>query len=345
MSLGPEARYFEKSSGGVVWRWQISREGIRCRMTWGQAGGQSRSSSMTLDDEAQAERHFNKKVSEKKRQGYTEVAPGAAAELVSTASGLTAAASLLDVMRVHEEQRYEGAWDFYWTGYEPVDSCDRAFVKFHDFSGGPGSFYEYLVLSEDERRGLRFVVKKPGRDPGAVEALLDFVRPRLALAFDGPSHHKVPLPSPVGRFDHVLFCAPSLCGNRYDGRLGEAIPVLDCEISDEDTESVVEARLRGRGSMPSTTWDREPFPVTDLKFDLRSENGFGELGGTVSVREKTFTVYRRSDLERGMRLLAEALTGSWLEVRNYRREVMTLTRASLTSETPDEIDRFLLGGQ
>ncbi|GAA4621998.1 hypothetical protein GCM10023196_012430 [Actinoallomurus vinaceus] len=321
-----ERRYFEKSSGGVVRHWQIERDGIRCRMAWGQAGGRTQAASMTLDDEAHAERHFTMKISEKKRQGYVEVAPDPAAE----AAEAEADAKLLDV-------------DPHWADHEPVEGHERVFSKLYDFQGGPGPFFEYLVLSEDERRGLHVIVKKPGHDPGAVSAFLDFIRPRLELAFDGRSHHKVPLPSPIGQFDHVLFCAPSLCRNRSGGRLGAAYPILDCEIGDEDTETLVEARLEGRDSMPSTTWDREPFPVIDLRFDLRSENGFEELGGTPSVREKTFKVYRRSMLERGMRLLSEALPGSRLEIRNHRREVLTLTRPDLTRETPAEIDRFLLG--
>lgn len=340
----PEARYFEKRSSGSVRHWRISREGSRCRMTWGLAGGQTRGSSTTLNDEAHAERYFSRKVREKERQGYTEVPPDSVIETSAAAPGPTADASLLDVMRVREEQRREGAWAFYWAGYEPVDGHEGTFAKFHDFAGGPGPFYEYLVLSQDERRGLRFAVKKPGHDPRRTAAFLDFIRPRLDLAFDGRSHRKVPMPAPVGQFDHVLFCAPSLCGNRYDGRLGEAIPVLDCEICDDDSETFVEARLRGRGAMPSSAWDREPFPVTDLRFNLASAHGFAALGGTRSAREKAFKVCRRSMLDRNTRLLAEALPGSWLEIRNYRREVLALTQADLTPQTPAEIDRFLLGG-
>lgn len=298
---------------------------------------------MTLDGEAHAERHFNKKISEKRRQGYVEVSPDPAIGVVMAAAEVTADdATLLDVMRVQAEKRYKGAWDFYWNGYKPVAGHEGVFANFHDFEGGPGPFYDYLVLSDDERRGLSFVVKKPGHDPGSVAVFVDFIRPRLALAFDGRSHHKVPLPSPVGRFDHVLFCAPSLCHVEYGGRLGAAFPIMDCEISDEDTESFVEARIQGRNSMPSTTWDREPFPVIDLKFELHSENGFAELGGNASVREKTFKVYSRSMLEQRLRLLSEALPGSWLEIRNYQRNVLTLTQADLTQDTFAEIDQFLV---
>ncbi|MEV6558483.1 WGR domain-containing protein [Nocardia sp. NPDC051756] len=335
----PEVRYFEKDDGEVMRFWRIRREGIRCHMSWGQVGGRIQGSSMTLDDVAHAERHLARKIGEKQRQGYVEVAM----PVVVAAVDELADAPLLDVMRAQEEKRYAGAWSFYWSGYAPVDGRAGVFAKFHDFQGGPGTFYDYLVLSEDERRALHFIVKQPGHDPRTVSAFLDFVRPRIGLAFDGRSHHKLPLPAPIGRFDHVLISGPSLCGNRYGGRIGAAIPILDCEICDEDTETLVEARLRGRDPMPSTTWDREPYPVIDLKFDLRSANGFAELGGRTSLREKTFKVHRRSMLERGIGLLSAAGPGSWFEIRNYRREILTLTPADVAPQTPAEIHRFLLG--
>lgn len=291
---------------------------------------------MTLDDEEHARRHFEKKISEKVREGYAEVALDAPQPAPTQDD-----ARLLDVMRAQAEKRYAGAWDAYWTGYEPVEGHEGAFVKFHDFQAGPGPFYEYLVLSEDERRGLEFVVKKPGHDPARAAAFLEFVRPRVGSAFDG-AHRKVRLPSPIGRFDHVLFCGPSLSGDRYDGRLGRVALIFDCEIGDADTETFVEARLKGRDALPSTSWDREPFPVIDLRFDLRSDDVFKELN-RAAVRERKFSVYPRPMLERGLRLLSEAVPESRLEIRNFRGEVVTLTRADLAPETPGEIDRFLLG--
>ncbi|MFC9434971.1 WGR domain-containing protein [Nocardia sp. NPDC057030] len=331
-----EVRYFEKNDDGVVRFWRIRRAGIRCHMSWGQVGGKALGSSMTLDDLAHAERHLARKVREKQRQGYVEVA----APVLVEAADEMADAPLLDVMRVHEDKRYAGAWDAYWAGYAPVDGRAGVFAKFFDFQ--PRAFYQYLVLSADERRGLEFVVKQPGHDPRTISAFLDFVCPRTELAFDGRSHHK--LPASIGRFDHVLFRAPSLCGNRYGGRVGWAVPILDCEIGDEDTETLVEARMQGRDAMPSTSWDRAPYPVIDLKFDLRSANGFAELGGRTSLREKRFKVYRRSMLERGLRLLSAATPDSRFEIRNYRREILTLTPADVAPRTPAEIDRFLRGG-
>ncbi|MFA1540420.1 hypothetical protein [Actinomadura monticuli] len=277
---------------------------------------------MTLDDEAHAVRHFARKIREKERAGYVEVGSETKAPRVE------AGVRLLDLVR-------------YGDAYEPVAGHAGVVVRFHDFEAGPGPFYEYCILGADAGRGLSLVVKKPGHDEAMVSAFLDFVRPRVGLAFDGRSHRKVPLPAPIGPFDHVLFCGPSLTAVNYEGRLGTVFPIRDCEIGDEDGETFVEARIRGRGSMPSTTWDREPFPVIDLRFDLRRADGFGEIGGRASVREKTFKVYPRAMVERGLRLAAEADPGSVLEIRNYRRDVLRVTPEQ--PRTLGEVDRFLLG--
>lgn len=323
-----ETRYFEKSDKGVVRRWEITLDGIRCRMGWGVVGGAMRGSSMTLDDESHALRHFTKKIREKERDGYVEVASATEAPRADAKAEADGDVRLLDVVRYGDE-------------YEPVAGHEGVVVVFHDFKAGPGPFYDYYILDEDGGRGLSLVVKKPGHDEAMVSAFLDFVRPRVGLAFDGPSHQKVPLPAPIGPFDHVLFCGPSLTSVNYAGRLGTVFPIRDCEIGDEDTETFVEARIEGRNSMPSTTWDREPFPVIDLKFDLRRADGFEEMGGRASLREKTFKVYPRAMVERGLRLVAEADPGSVLEIRNYRRDVLKVTPEQ--PRTLDEADRFLLG--
>jgi hypothetical protein len=128
------------------------------------------------------------------------------------------------------------------------------------------------------------------------------------------------------------------------GRLGRVFPIFDCEIGDQDTETFVDARINLRDAIPSSTWDREPFPVIDMKFDLHSGNGFKELGGRTSFGEKTFKVYPRERLEQALRMLSVATAGSRLEIRNYRCDVLTITSANLTPETPAAVDRFLLEG-
>jgi predicted DNA-binding WGR domain protein len=335
-----ETRCFEKLTGRVVQRWQISREGIRCRMSWGRVGGRQRGQTMTLDDEAHAERHFKKKISEKKRQGYVEVDVDPVVKPVKASAEAMADASLFEVML--EENKHLYSRDYAGV---PVEGRERVFVTFLNYLAKPEeSLHDYLVLSADARRGVQFIVKHRGHDGAHVSAFLDFVHPRVNLAFDGRSHHKLALPSAVGQFRHVLFCAPSLCHNQYMGRLGRVFPIFDCEIGDQDTEVFVDARINGRDSIPFSTWDRAPFPVIDMKFDLHRENGFKELGGRTPFREKRFKVYPHERLEQALRMLSVATAGSRLELRNYRYDVLTITPATLTPETPAAVDRFLLKG-
>lgn len=335
-----QTRCFEKVTGRVVQRWQISREGIRCRMEWGRVGSRQRGQTMTLNNEAHAERHLKKKISEKKRQGYVEVDVDPVIKPVQASAEAMADASLFEVML--EENKHLYSPDYKGV---PVEGRERVFVTFLNNLRMPeDSLHDYLVLSADARRGVQFIVKNRGHDPALVSAFLDFVHPRVDLAFDGRSHHKIALPSTVGQFSHVLFCAPSLCSIRYMGRLGMVFPIFDCEIGDQDTEVLVDARINSRDSIPSTTWDREPFPVIDMKFDLHRENGFKELGGPKSLSEKTFKVYPRETLEQALQMLSGATASSRLELRNYRRDVLTITPANRTPETPAAIDRFLLEG-
>jgi predicted DNA-binding WGR domain protein len=335
-----ETRCFEKVTGSVVQRWQISREGIRCRMEWGRVGSRQRRQTMTLNNEAHAERHFKEKISEKKRQGYVEVDVDPLVRPVQASAEAMAEASLFEVML--EENKHLYSPDYKGV---PVEGRERVFVtSLNNLRMPENSLHDYLVLSADARRGVQFIVKNRGHAPAHVSAFLDFVHPRVDLAFDGQSHHKIPLPSAVGPFSHVLFCAPSLCHIHYMGRLGKVFPIFDCEIGDQDTEIFVDARINSRDSIPYTTWDREPFPVIDMKFDLHRESGFEELGGRMSFRETTFKVYPRETLEQALRMLSVARAGSRLELRNYRHDVLTITPANRTPETPAALDRFLLEG-
>jgi predicted DNA-binding WGR domain protein len=309
-----EWRTFEKRTGDVVRCWQIRREGIRCHMAWGLSGGTTRGSSMTLDDEAHAERHFKRKISEKRRQGYVEVA-GDTLRRPPRAPEPAPDAKLLDVMRERMEAIRPGSWEEAWAAHEPVPGHDGAYVKHFPFQGGPGPFRQYLVLVDDERKGLQFVVKDQGYDAGAVSAFLGFVTPRWHLLFDGTPHHKVRLDVPVGPFSHVLFCGPSLChGRDQGGRIGEVCPIHDCEIADADNETFVEARTKGRSreTIPSTTWDREPFPVTDLRYDLQSTVGTFENSGRTALRQKKFKTGTRELLERILPMLIESTPESFV---------------------------------
>jgi hypothetical protein len=142
-------------------------------------------------------------------------------------------------------------------------------------------------------------------------------------------------PQPVGRFGHILFCAPTLGRSHVAypeiaDRVASAFPVFDCEIGDADTEVLVDARIRGHGSLPYTRWDREPRPVVDLRFDISA--------GRRRVARK-FLVFQATDLDRFVSTLSAADEGSWLEVRNYRGEIRRFTPQS--APTHPEVMAFV----
>ncbi|MEV0380282.1 WGR domain-containing protein [Nonomuraea sp. NPDC050643] len=340
-----ESRTFEKRAHDVVRLWQIEREGIRCHMSWGVAGGVLRGSSTTLDDEAHAERHFHQKIREKRRQGYTEVVdtalePGpepAPAPAPDPDPDPFRDVKLLDLPRA-------GAG---LDGYEPFGERAGVYVR-AGLSGRRADmgFWHYLVLTGDERRALVFNVRGRSHDPGLAGAFLDFLQPRRELAFDGASHHKVPLDTPIGPFTHALFCSPMLSRNVHGGRVAWVFPIHDCEIGDADTETFAEARIEGRGALPNSAWDRDPCPVTDLRFDLRSADGpFPNRGDRTTMRQAKFRTGKLEDLTWLLPLLATSSPESHLQVRSYRGEILTLRCADLTADTLAGVRRFVHGDQ
>ncbi|MGP4026485.1 hypothetical protein [Actinomadura sp. 3N407] len=286
---------------------------------------------MTLDDEAHAVRHFNGKIRDKQRQGYIEVKdetprPAPKPEPLEDAK-------LLDM-------RHAGL-----TGHEPLAGRTGVYVKHFLHRTLPQmSRWSHLVLTDDERRGLTFNVKDGGYDPDLVSAFLDFLEPHRERAFDGGSHHKVPLDAPIGPFTHALLCSPRLSRNVHDGRTAWVFPVHDCEIGDDDTETFVEARIEGRGSLPQSDWDRDPCPVTDLRFDLQSADGpFEGMGTRTTLGQRKFKTGTLGLVESLLSRLAVSTPKSRIEVRSYRGEVLTLARADLTPGTLDDVSRFVHG--
>ncbi len=98
--------------------------------------------------------------------------------------------------------------------------------------------------------------------------------------------------------------------------MASAFPVFDCEIGDADSEVLVDARIHGHGSLPYTLWDREPWPVVDLRFDIRPSS---------YRRVLKFLVFQPSDLENLLRVLAAATPDSWLEARSCQGEIERFT--------------------
>ncbi|WP_431966039.1 WGR domain-containing protein [Actinacidiphila sp. bgisy160] len=315
-------RFESPGAGGTEYR-EIRQEGIRCFLRWGSVGANDTGSTSTLDDEEHARRHAARKIGEWLRKGFTEVDP-------SPDAGLHPEATVLDVLRAGPRPHSPAA------EYLPVEGYEEVYRRVLA-PGRPGGFHEYVVLRDDGRSAVRFAVRADRSDAAAVSAFLDLVSTRRDLAFDGLSHHKVPLPEPVGAFSHALFCAPALgrgCAAypAIADRVAAAFPVFDCEIGDADPEVLVDARIHGHGSLPYADWARLPRPVVDLRFDVRPSH---------YRPVRTFKVFGTADLEALMAALPGADPASRLEVRSFRGETRRLTPAEVPPLA--EVTAFLHG--
>ncbi|MEV0411409.1 WGR domain-containing protein [Streptomyces sp. NPDC050448] len=317
-------RRFERLQGdGSEYR-EIRRNGIRCFLRWGAVGTGGKASTSTLLDAEHAGRHASRKINEWLRKGFAEVdrPPFDAAELDRQTPVL---AVIKASTGPHAPQ----------PAYLPVDGFDEVYHHAHA-PDHPMGFHEYFVLRDEGRSAVRFAVRAQCHDPAGVHAFLSFLDTRRDLAFDGRSHHKVPLPEPVGPFTHALFCAPALgqacvAYPAIAARVATAFPVFDCEIGDADSEALVDARIRGHGSLPYGDWARRPHPAADVRFDIQP---------SFHRRTQTFKVYGSAGLERLMELLPAATPQSWLEVRSFRGETRRFTPD--TAVSPAEAVSFLL---
>ncbi|MFI6360995.1 WGR domain-containing protein [Streptomyces sp. NPDC050743] len=299
-------RRFERQATTLEY-WEIRQEGIRCFLRWGSDRTPGKASTTTLDDEVQARRHTARKINERLRKGFTEVAPA------RDPAEAEAETPVLDVI-TRAAGPYAPA-----AHYLPVDSFDQVYRRAHT-PDHPMGFFEYYVLRDHGRSAVRFTVGAGSHQDGIVAAFLELLCSERDLAFDGRSHHKVPLPSLVGPFDHALFCSPALgraCAAHPAAadRVATAFPVFNCEIADEDLEVLVDARIHGRTALPYSDWGRAPQPVVDLRFDIQP---------SPYRRTQAFKVYRSADLQKLMDVLPKASPQSWLEVRSFRGGTMRL---------------------
>ncbi|MBU2666546.1 WGR domain-containing protein [Actinoplanes bogorensis] len=289
-------RRFEKGAE----YFSIRREGIRCFLRWG-ADGTKRGGSlrMTCDDEQHAERHMAGKIRERLRKGFVEVA----GQPAPTGDPEALVAETIGVAPL-------GA-------FRPVPGYPDVVCHEMTFAASPGrGFYRYLVLRDAGRSAISFNVRETTHDPIAVAAFLDLLVTVREPPFDGRSHAKLPLPEPVGEFTHALLCSPALAqmADAYpaiSARVAGAFPIHDCEIGDDDTEVLVDARIHGHGALNYADWARGPKPVVDLRL----------------MREKTFKVYDQGRLDRVLRELPGAAADGFVELRSYRGDVLRLTPA------------------
>jgi predicted DNA-binding WGR domain protein len=326
-----EWRRFERRADGRTEYREVRQEGIRCHLRWGVVGGNGKAMTVTRDDEQDARRHASRKAREYRRKGFTETE--------AVAGTQAAAGTEAGLRREPVPRREQGAGDRPLLGelpeadgFLPVDGFEAIHRRRPATADPRAGFHEYLVLGDDGRRAVRFAVGAASHDPEAVAAFLAFLDTRRDLPFDGGSHHKVPLPAPVGRFTHALFRSPALAGSG-DARVASAHPVFDCEIGDADSEVLVDARTTGHGAIRLGDWDREPRPVVDLRYAV--EPSFHRPA------RKKFLVFRADDLRSLLAALPGATPESWLEVRSYRGETRRFTPG--TAPSYEALLPFLLG--
>ncbi|MFC3578440.1 WGR domain-containing protein [Streptomyces yaanensis] len=304
-------RRFERQ-GATLEYWEIRQEGIRCFIRWGSDPAPGKASTSVLDDEERARCHAARKINDRLRKGFAEVDPP------RDPAEADVGTPVLDVIT-----RATGPHSPI-PQYLPVDGFDQVYRRTHA-SDHPMGFYEYYVLRDNGRGAVRFTVRAGSHKADTVASFLEFLCSRRDLAFDGRSHHKLPLPSPVGSFDHALFCSPALgraCAAypAAAARVATAFPVFNCEIGDEDAEVLVDARIHGHGALPYSDWGRRPQPVVDLRFDVQP---------SFYRRTQTFKVYRPADLQKLMDVLSQASPQSWVEVRSFRGETTRLAPGTL----------------
>ncbi|WP_405009045.1 hypothetical protein [Kitasatospora sp. NBC_01539] len=317
-------RRFELPHGPGSGYREIRQEGIRCFLRWGAATTGGKGSTSTLDDERHARRHASRKVDAWLRKGFVEVdRPADPAELDRQTP-------VLDVIRAGARPHAPV------PAYLPVDGFDETYHRSHA-PDHPRGFHEYFVLRDEGRGAVRFTVREQCHDPAAVSSFLAFLADRRDLPFDGRSHHKVPLPEPVGPFGHALFCSPALGRScvaypAVAARVATAFPIFDCEIGDADPEVLVDARIHGHGALPHSGWSRQPHPVVDLRFDVQP---------SFYRRTPTFKVFGSADLRMLLDVLPAAAAQSWLEARSFRGETRRFTPG--TAAPFAEVSAFLHG--
>ncbi|GAB3346141.1 hypothetical protein RMN56_09335 [Micromonospora halotolerans] len=315
-------RRFERTQDGATEYFEIRREGIRCFVRWGSTSRRRESTTVVLLDEDHARRHLDKKIKEWLRKGFTEVAAPAEAEDEP---------ETLVVPTILKMQTKP--W-FTPEDYLPVGGFIDVVCQAILPPNGTGGFYRYLVLREAGRSAISFNIKQTSHDPARVAAFLDLVTENRDLPFDGKSHHKIPLPQPVGQFSHALFCSAALgrpmsAYPAIAASVASAAPIYDCEIGDADPEVVVDARIHGHGSLNRVDWDRSPQPAFDARFDISSRR-----------RERTFKVYTLGDLPGMLSDLHSATPDSWLEIRRFRGDLKRLGPADVMPGTAREANVF-----
>jgi tetratricopeptide (TPR) repeat protein len=306
-------RYFEKREGSRVTNWQIEQEGVRYSVGWGVDDGQTTGQSMTCQTVEEASAAVARKLRAKLREGFVEIFP-AHTKKRQRARKLK---PVLDAYASHAKK-----FDFVVL---PLPGLQRSYQVF----GGLG-FSEYLMIGPNDETGLWFAVKEGTTDERQVQRFMTFLEARHAEVFAVEVVWKVRLPKPIGVFDHALIASPEVANVYHEGltqrQLFMAFPIHDCEFRGDENVGASEARIHGRGSIPTSTWNRKPHPVLDMCV---------QSAAAKKPAKRLIFDPSRGEPANTLQHLASLPAGSSVEVTNYLGEQARVVHdRGLTLELP-----------
>lgn len=331
LDLGPRGwsavegtRYFEKREGSRVTNWQVEQEGVRYFVAWGVDDGQTTGQTMTCQTVEEASEAVARKLRAKLRAGFVEIFP-AHTKKRERARKLK---PVLDAYAVHAKKL-----DFQ---VRQLPRLQRSYQVF----GGLG-FSEYLLIGPSDDIGLRFAVEEGTADERQVQRFMAFLEARHAEVFAVETVWKVRLPTPVGAFDYALIASPEVANLYHEGltqrQLFAALPIHDCEFTGDETVGAANARLDGRGSIPTSTWNRKPHPVLDMRI---------QSAAAKKPAQRLIFDPSRGEPADTLKHLASLPIGSFVEVTNYRGEQARVVHdRGLTLELPGSAAKRLAAPQ
>lgn len=297
-------------------RYGLEVDGCRVYEQWTLAKGKGQASTSIRDTAVEAHAFALAKARELTQKGFVEGTP-------------------------REGHRYDRDAELIAVFHSDVDFAGE---RRHDFQPVAGrshvhttqnvSVAQWLVTSDDRRRGilLRALVwqsaMKEGERHAVAEALTaELVRRRAELLADETTPlRKLVLPSPVGRFTHLVVVSPEVASVTVSRDVSYenpaiarsvfvAFPAFDCEATGSETVSVALARIEGRGAIRTNAWDRAPHPVMDLAIVKKAGDA------------PRFLVHPPSEIQKLFSAAAlQKLAGAELHARNHAGEVRVLAR-------------------
>jgi len=280
----------------------------RVRESWGGTGKRGGGNTSTRDDDADAVAFATAKVKKLLKEGYVEGAP-------EPGLAIDREADVLATFRTD----VDGEGD---TRYPFAPIVGRP--HFHAFTNI--SVAEWIMLSEDGRRGVVLRTFAKNAASAMVEPLLDALAARRTEIFADEATPLRAFPVELGRFTRLVVLSPTAENVSISRNVSfenpvlsrsvfGAFPAFDSEITGTESVGMAEARTNGRASINTSRWDRDPHPVLDLAYLKKP------------TEKPKFLAHDPTELER--RLGAKAIAGMReveIQARNYAGEVRRFVR-------------------